>query len=826
MKTSLAAVVLGGLLLLGVLLWKYRSSASSAAETAATQTTTARGIDVLLEANESGDSTRMPLAVESPPLLADSGKASAPPSASQRDGARGTSVALKVRFVDEGGAPVANARLTAMSFEPATVARSGQTGEVELVLDFSGKKLAYKPTIVLEVRATGFARDHRKVEVEIGSELWLEEWELVASGSVAGRVLDASGEGVSNAQVARLDSALSDIEWAVKRHESLDELGEGGAFAVTGEDGSFTLEEVPHGKRRLVAVAEEWLAGATEPFELGVAQHLAGVEIRLTERVSGKGISGRVVRSDGSGVAWARVVVRSSSDFTELRADAEGRFNADSLGEDRYEVVAFDPEGVLREAGAIGVTRGTRDLLLTLIEASVVELAVVSLEGNAIEEFGAKVRAAEPELALASYESLRRPGGALVMPVPGRAFVIDVHAPGWMPASLGPLSPAAVPQRLEIRLSPAMGFSGTVFAGDDPVQGASISIHRSVKRDTEFNGFPVHCERRAEASASSDRDGSFVIPVTTPDRYYVHVAASGWARAELGPFDLDPRSTRRESIELTKGGVIEVQVRSSKGRDLAGHVVALSRGDGWTHTSRCGGDGKLRFELLTPGRWQVGFVEKEIDPRYGASRVGTKPPREIPWNCRVIEGRVSKVDVWIEDRGNDPCVLQGRLAIDGRPVEGWQVRIEEEEGGLRTATSAFEPAGAFRVSVTQPGWYRLLLTSPSDDPAEILVILDRVEMEEGSRQWLLEFETGSLEGTLPTATADPSKLVFYEWKRGTTQCLAPVAPGPDGKFRRARVPAGDGQIVRLLNQSLAGQKPEVLATVEIEAGKTAAVVVR
>ncbi len=826
MKTWLAALVVGGLLLLGVFLWRDQSSASIAADAGATEVATSHDIEASLEADEIDESTRAPLAGESSASHAPAEKPSIPVGASQADPAHTTRVTLKARVVDEVGAPVANAQLEALRFEPLAVAESGPSGEINLTLDFAGKQLAYKPTIVLEVSAAGFARDRRTITVDVGAELWLEEWKLVASGSVAGRVLDESGRGVGGAQVACLSPSISEIEWNTKRSESLDELAAQGARAISGDDGSFVLEDVPHGKRRLVAVAEQWLAGATKPFELGVAQRLDGVDIRLTERVSGKSISGRVVRSDGSAVPWARIVVRSSGDSVELAAEANGRFTVTSLDRDRYEVTAFDPEGVLREAAATDVARGTRDLVLSLTEAPTVELVVVSLEGDPIEDFSASVRSAEGDLSLASYELGRHPDGILAVRVPGRAFVIDVLAPGWMPASLGPLSPASVVNRLEIRLSPAAGLSGTVLAGGSPVPGAEVSIHREVKRHTEFNGFPVRCKHSAEASAMSAHDGSFVVPVTSPGRYFVHVAAAGWARAELGPFELDSSSTRRESIELTRGGSMEVQVHSSKGRDVAGHVVALSRGDGWTRTSRCGTDGRLAFDLLTPGRWQVGFVEKEIDARFGMTRDGTKPPREIPWNCQVLEGQAAKIDLWIEDRGQEPCVLQGRLAIDGARAEGWQARLEEEDG-VRTAASAFEPTGEFRVSVTQPGWYRLLLTSPMGNPSEMLVILDRVQIKVGNTEWSLELETGSLEGTLSAAMADPSKLMFHHWQRGTTQCLAPIAPGPDGTFRCARVSAGSGRIVKLdPKQPLAAQQPEVLAVVEIEAGKTAAVDVR
>ena len=56
-----------------------------------------------------------------------------------------------------------------------------------------------------------------------------------------------------------------------------------------------------------------------------------------------------------------------------------------------------------------------------------------------------------------------------------------------------------------------------------------------------------------------------------------------------------------------------MQVRSRKGTEVAGTLVAVSRGDGGARTERSDERGVAVFRPLTPGPWQVALSEKEID---------------------------------------------------------------------------------------------------------------------------------------------------------------------------------------------------------------------
>jgi hypothetical protein len=197
---------------------------------------------------------------------------------------------------------------------------------------------------------------------------------------------------------------------------------------------------------------------------------------------------------------------------------------------------------------------------------------------------------------------------------------------------------------------------------------------------------------------------------------------------------------------------------------------------------------------------------------------GTKPAKEIPSNCRVLSGEVTRVDLWLEGGDDETCSLTGRLTVDGKAADGWVAALDHDREVVLDQVKFLEP-GLFRIGVDGAGTYRLRLSNAAGDPSAMLVILDEVTLTEGQRFWSLDLETGSLEGTL-RAQADPGALVFCRWQRGDLEVLAPLVPDADGRFRCGRVPAGRGAIVRFdPARPIEEQTPAVLRELMVEAGK-------
>ena len=94
-------------------------------------------------------------------------------------------------------------------------------------------------------------------------------------------------------------------------------------------------------------------------------------------------------------------------------------------------------------------------------------------------------------------------------------------------------------------------------------------------------------------------------------------------------------------------GEIEGRVVFSDGRDAAGVIVGLHRGDNGPRTQRAGPDGRFRFEGLTPGPYEVLQMEQEIDP-YTTTASSGGPAYEVEWSCEVFEGRTTRFDLELD----------------------------------------------------------------------------------------------------------------------------------------------------------------------------------
>ncbi|NOT31018.1 MAG: carboxypeptidase regulatory-like domain-containing protein [Planctomycetes bacterium] len=725
---------------------------------------------------------------------------------------------VSARFVDVHGAPIAQVELRVAHHSEVT-ARSGPDGVAELRLD-PDSRARLPGTVVFEARGLGFARDQRSATVRLNERLLLGDWVLVLGGSVSGWVVDVDGRGVTEAQVACLREGL-ETDWQARRRDTLAGLARPGARALIEPDGSFLLEDVPAGSIRLVAVCEERPAGVSEPLDVPAGELVGDVTIVMGAADGGTSIAGLVLDPDGRVVPYAEVRIASEGTSYSISAGENGRFRVQLGHEKPCEVTAFDPERSHREATLQGIAPGTTDLVLRLVPAPEFELLVLSREGAPIERYAVATISARTSEVLAMQLEAERSEGRCAVSVPAQQFSVEVRANGWMAVRLGPFSAETPPPRLECRLAPAGGVHGVVEAEGSPVPGAWVALYEELGTRETYNGFPLRTSKEPALESESDTDGRFSLSVERAGTYYLRAEVEGYACAELGPLALTPDGLREERIELGRGGSIAVSVRSSSGAliEAVGKLVAISRGDGFARTQRTDEAGRTIFVGLTPGSWQVALSESEIDPREGALYSSTKTAGPIPSNCRVFEQETTHLDLLLEQELEGECQLTGRLEIDGRPAEGWLAALDQERETLHEPRGLSEP-GFFRLAVDEPGSYRLNLRTDTADPGAMLVILDPVELVAGNQFWSLEFDTGALEGTLPSSGAAEA-LVFYRWQRGALACLAPLVPDAEGRFRCVRVPAGRGALVRYdPTRPLEEQTPVVLRELVIEAGQT------
>lgn len=166
-------------------------------------------------------------------------------------------------------------------------------------------------------------------QIEVPDEPRVERDVVFAASSIAGRVTDAAGAPIRDAQV-------------VARRPEGDRTSP--PYAFSGEDGSYRIRGVPPGTYHVVAAAEGLASDTRTDVAVAADDAIEGVDFTL---VSGRVVRGLVTDPAGRPVADAIVsfVATDARGAGEgiARTDVHGRFVASVSGSGEVEVRAFTP---------------------------------------------------------------------------------------------------------------------------------------------------------------------------------------------------------------------------------------------------------------------------------------------------------------------------------------------------------------------------------------------------------------------------------------------------------------------------------------------------
>jgi RNA polymerase sigma-70 factor (ECF subfamily) len=734
-----------------------------------------------------------------------------------------TTIALRAGIFDGAGSALSGGRLVLLAPFEALSGPSAADGSATLELD--GEQV-HQQQLVVRVERTGFASALAHVHAEPGSEVHMGNFRLEPGGAISGRVLDADGRGMHGVLISLGGTDDEPERLEMSRYDFWPELL---SSTRSGPDGSFVVAGVPEGYHRVWASADDWVAAFSAPVEVRAGQESTGVELVLSELAAAHLVLGRVL--DPSGMPAPHAELRfvkghaRSSTSSSLHADGEGRFRIVVPPGSTLALTAIDRERAFGPASVEGLRGGVSDLELRLSALSRAELWVAGSDGAPLERFAWRTLAASDESHLAEGHLEAHAGGRVELDVPTVPFLLEVSAPGHTLERLGPWTAAAVGERIDVRLAPLPGLRGRVLMeGGERVEGARVQLftRMSDERYYEHNGFEVYLEPSALDEDSSDDGGRFLLTPRTADTYFVRVERAGFAPAEVGPLELVPERAGDElTIELGHGGAIEGRVLAPPGPEAAGSIVGISRGDGHAVTQRTGPDGSFRFELLTPGNWQVRVVTEEIHPSRSMSTSTTARGRpEMAWDCRVEEGRTTRFDIDLGDRGD--VRVSGLLRIDGAEPGAWKAVLTSERlfGGARLDEADVSLAGEFELSAPRPGRYLVMLEGAFGERG-MQILAAKLELGTGDNPWQLDLRTSALEVANVPALEGSDPATVHLWTRGEElMCLTAVFPDENGRCLLPRVPVGPGRIV-----NVAGDDPEplawpTLAECEVVAGKT------
>jgi hypothetical protein len=238
--------------------------------------------------------------------------------------------------------------------------------------------------------------------------------------------------------------------------------------------------------------------------------------------------------------------------------------------------------------------------------------------------------------------------------VPTVPFTVEVRAPGYVSAELGPVDPAALPDVLDAVLTALPALRGIVVRGDAPVAGATVRAQAAVARDVAVfrKGFDLPAQPCGGCPGTrTDTDGSFTLDTGADGTWYVRVEAGDERSGLVGPIELaQGRAPAEIRIDLAPRGAIEGRVRSPNGAGLANRKVRASCGDGDPLTTTTAADGAYRFDRLAPGDWQVHLADpaREENGALETHFARQDAPR-IAWDCRVDAGAATHFDILVAD---------------------------------------------------------------------------------------------------------------------------------------------------------------------------------
>lgn len=234
------------------------------------------------------------------------------------------------------------------------------------------------PPVIIVAGKTGYVPFRNQIPVYCRLTGLDVELRLILGGAVTGRILDGAGAPVRDAAVFMLPEDIPGLP-----------RSDMAPSAATGEDGSFTLSELPPRSLDLVVRHPGSLPYFAGPFPVRPGETLDAGEHRLAP---GATIRGTVRTPQGEPVRAAIVRAFRNRHYRDYaifgrRAAAEagarivtaddGAFALDGLADAAYTVEAEAPGHVSVNAGATDVRPGGDPLAFVLAEETWLELTVV-----------------------------------------------------------------------------------------------------------------------------------------------------------------------------------------------------------------------------------------------------------------------------------------------------------------------------------------------------------------------------------------------------------------------------------------------------------------
>jgi hypothetical protein len=765
-------------------------------------------------------------------------------------------VTIKMCFLNPQHAPLSGVTVKAWIFKTPHLAESDSSGAVTLNLPFAGD--TERTELYFRAHGTCFKYYRKRQAVAAGETIDFGEIVLEPSGEVSGRVLDRMGRPLPLMNIYVTESDISSLDMDEVRRKGIRSLMDCYCGAVSVTDGSYRVVGMEPGSKRFWTGSIDYLHSCSDPVEVVIGREAVGVDIVLDKWPREEQIECFVLDPEGNPAKGVRVKLFRKNGSSSMKSRDQGRFVYLVKKEGPYSIEAMDTEGRWETVRLEEVKPGAHNQVLRFaVPTSKMRLNISSGGSEPLSEFTAIAWKSSLRSAIESGKRMdsavpggrgeqyfensysqndRAEDGTVSQAFPRGEFFVTVRAEGYGSVERGPFHSNRPPDPIEIVLDPVAGLSGRIVAEHGAPVWARVSLHRQAESRwaVEVIDFACRSERDEVNHVITGRDGSFVLRPTEPGRYFLRAVKKGYAPAEVGPLELDPRE-RRDGVELTltPGGSLTGRVVVTSGRDPAGIVVAASRGDGFPVVARVGEDGTYRFEHLTPGPWRV---EKRTSNELNESRwyqfQFTTEGTGEKWSCTVVEGETTPYD--LDLRHETVCLLSGNIAVEGLRSGSWWARIALSDPGRSDRKGSPEIGEKLETSVSRDGRFTLTSLTAGTHVLKLqgrfeggreLEIEEIVELKGGEVSWEWNVPLATIEVRPPPSGFEETAFLMYMWKgAGDRIAYTGLDEDADGSVKLHPVPAGQFRIVQWGSDPR--EAPLILADGKAVAGETTVVTLR
>lgn len=490
----------------------------------------------------------------------------------------------------------------------------------------------------------------------------------------------------------------------------------GGLTATTGEDGGYSIKQVPAGRARVTVQLSPGLptpeaqtieiAGGETPAEVNFTlPPTAGFQGVVVEDISGEPVTGAMVTaSAGGGNQWGgrggpggggAMAAFFGGSNASVETNAEGKWTFANLPADQgvYTFTATHPsydearvENLILADSPTTIRMKRRGrIALTVVEGSqtVRNFEYVISSGNAGGWRTSTLNGAQRKV-------FDQQGPVLESLSAGKysVHVYGIDGDGNRDARYGfqevELTPESGEVPVEVALGALASLRGVVVNTDgSPIEGAQVTLRR---RDLQGGrNFRVSEGNRYETQSGSD--GAFVFESIAAGSMRVEAQRQGFVQTEDVNVDVEPgKQIEAVTVKMAAAATVYGKVLDVDGAPMANTVVAADGREGTTNEA-----GEYEIRAVSPGRRQVAV---RIDNRPNGSQT-----------VELAAGERKEVN--FDFKGM--IELRGLLTVNGSASSATVVLKPEtnNDGNVRFTSNR---TGAY-VSVLEPGTYKILVTS-------------------------------------------------------------------------------------------------------------------